>query len=880
MKTLLKGFVFVLIIFVIANTAIINIPSDQLTIQNGINAATEGDTVLLQPGIYYEHINLNGKKIVLGSLFVTTGDTSYISQTIIDGYQSGLVVTIQSGEDSTTLLIGFTVSNGRDGGIYCSQSNPVFKNLKIIDNSSGGIRFIDCAKPILENIKIINNSADNGGGIYCSSSSPSFKNVEISGNSANSGAGIYCSQSNPSFEIVKILSNSASGGGGGIYSVNSSPTLCNVIISGNSAGTGGGIYFSNSNAIIINASINSNYSSNSAAGIYCGNFSCPRLERVNIFHNSSGYWCGGIYCHNSNPNLINVTIVSNESTVGGGLVCVDNSSPSLINSLFWNNSPQEIYFSPSGDPDTIAIAYSNIQGGKSGIITNSNGTVHWLHGNIESDPMFVDEENSDYHLRFGSPCIDGGTPFFVWQGETLIDVSEGDYCGTSPDIGRFEFDKEVIQISIQSDSMFAYVGDTIIVPINIIFPVDSTYSSAEISFNGYQEGLEFIEVITDSSLFGYADWDIQINETDSLLITASAGSDEISGEGILFFLKFMFSETVDTGYIPINIEYIIFDNGDSPVDITNGFIYVKSKKLPTIYGDVDLNGEIRAYDASLILKYLVDYITLEEQQLLNADVTLDSSISALDASLILQYVADIIDTLPYDTSNGSLFASGDMSMEDGEIQAGQKVEVPLYLINGYNILSFEGLLTFNYEHLTFDSLEYSEFLDSFRVEINSNSGEIKFAGAGTLPDGKEGIFSTLEFTVNENFDENETTISLDKIRWNEEPVMQNVAVATLSKIVTIDDNIRGIPNEFSLAQNYPNPFNPTTMISYQLPKSTFVNLSIYNVNGQLIETLVDKQQQAGYYSVSWNASSFCSGVYLYKIEAENFSDAKKCLIVK
>jgi len=176
--------------------------------------------------------------------------------------------------------------------------------------------------------------------------------------------------------------------------------------------------------------------------------------------------------------------------------------------------------------------------------------------------------------------------------------------------------------------------------------------------------------------------------------------------------------------------------------------------------------------------------------------------------------------------------------------------------------------------------EIKEFLDSFTIEAVSKDGEIRFAGAGASPDSKEGIFAILEFTVNENFDENETTISLDKIRWNEEPVIQNVTVATLSKIVTIDDNIHGIPNEFSLAQNFPNPFNPTTMISYQLPKSTFVNLSIYNVNGQLIETLVNKQQQAGYYSVSWNASRFCSGVYIYKIETEDFSDAKKCLIVK
>ena len=66
-------------------STIINIPADYPTIQQGINAGFDGDTVLVQPGIYIENISFNGHNVVLGSLFLTTGDTSYISQTIIDG---------------------------------------------------------------------------------------------------------------------------------------------------------------------------------------------------------------------------------------------------------------------------------------------------------------------------------------------------------------------------------------------------------------------------------------------------------------------------------------------------------------------------------------------------------------------------------------------------------------------------------------------------------------------------------------------------------------------------------------------------------------------------------------------------------------------------
>jgi hypothetical protein len=82
----------------------IKIPQVGTKIQAGIDISSNGDTVLVSPGIYYENINFSGKNIVLGSLFLTTGDTSYISQTIIDGSQQGCVVVFESGEDSTTVF--------------------------------------------------------------------------------------------------------------------------------------------------------------------------------------------------------------------------------------------------------------------------------------------------------------------------------------------------------------------------------------------------------------------------------------------------------------------------------------------------------------------------------------------------------------------------------------------------------------------------------------------------------------------------------------------------------------------------------------------------------------------------------------------------------
>jgi ligand-binding sensor domain-containing protein len=89
-----------------------------------------------------------------------------------------------------------------------------------------------------------------------------------------------------------------------------------------------------------------------------------------------------------------------------------------------------------------------------------------------------------------------------------------------------------------------------------------------------------------------------------------------------------------------------------------------------------------------------------------------------------------------------------------------------------------------------------------------------------------------------------------------------------------------IPQSFKLEQNYPNPFNPTTTIRYELPKSAFVHLTVFNLLGQAVRTLVNETEQAGYKSVSFNAGNLVSGMYFYRIQAGNFTDVKKMVLVK
>ncbi len=89
-----------------------------------------------------------------------------------------------------------------------------------------------------------------------------------------------------------------------------------------------------------------------------------------------------------------------------------------------------------------------------------------------------------------------------------------------------------------------------------------------------------------------------------------------------------------------------------------------------------------------------------------------------------------------------------------------------------------------------------------------------------------------------------------------------------------------IPIEFALNQNYPNPFNPTTTISFTISKSSNVNLQIFDVLGNKINTIINEQLTPGYYKANFDASNLSSGIYFYKLETDYVTITKKCLLIK
>ncbi len=329
----------------------------------------------------------------------------------------------------------------------------------------------------------------------------------------------------------------------------------------------------------------------------------------------------------------------------------------------------------------------------------------------------------------------------------------------------------------------------------------------------------------------------------------------------------------------------ILNEGDPPVVKFDGGITVAQ------VGDGSLNGAVRAFDAALVLQWVVqtrnilrDFFGGDTDLFLAiVDVTRDGTVSPFDASRILQKVVRKIPGLPFFGEPGVAKAAPvsprTVAISDA-VQASEKgIKVPVSIDDMSGVLGAYMSISYDASRLKAVSVSPSDMMSQFMFQSNIEGDEVKIAFASA--DGVEGSgdIAYIKFeTIPGVSDGLETTLlRIKDIQLNE----GLIPAATEQTELSLDV----IPETYALSQNYPNPFNPETVIHYDLPVRSHVAISVFNMMGQKVARLVDGEMDAGSHSLVWNAKdsngeNLASGVYLYRMETDGFVQTRKLILMR
>jgi hypothetical protein len=408
--------------------ATIRVPADAPTIQQGIDAAVNGDTVLVSPGTYYEQINFRGKAITVAS-------EQGPDVTIIDGSHAGTVVTFLSREGRGSVLSGFTIRNG-----FNSYS---------------------------------------GAGIHIGGSSPTIRGNTITHNSGCSGVGIHSNSSAPRIEGNRVIANSTDvctgGWGTGIYILGTAGTIAaeivdNDISDNTSIGStsGGGLGLVGSGPVLVQRNVIARnvtvgqYGCGWGGGIASTNYTQATLIDNLIVRNSACFGGGVQWDGTTGMNVwVNNTIADNDSAYYPGLYIFGYTFNYLYNNIIMAASGPAVFCEYTQVQHFYANdVFSSSATSWGGSCTDQTG----LNGNISEDPAFIDPAPLDYRLKMTSPAIDSGDdsapqlPTVDLGGSARVIDGDGDGV-PHVDMGVFEYHNHAPTVSAGPDQTVTLGSD-------------------------------------------------------------------------------------------------------------------------------------------------------------------------------------------------------------------------------------------------------------------------------------------------------------------------------------------------------------------------------------------------------------------------------------
>jgi hypothetical protein len=353
-----------------------SVPSQYATIQAAINAASDGDEIVVAPGTYTGPGN---RDIELGGRAITVKSANPADPAVIDcqgsdaEHHQGFVLNA-SGEGSDSIIEGLTITNG-----YAEWGGAIRSN-------QTQVTIIRC--------RFLNNVATAYGGAVCMNNSPTMIDCTFEGNTSPNGGALRIEFSNALVRNCVFTNNSSDLMGGAVSIYQAYPSLMNCKFTANTSMDGGAVRAENMPAT-------------------------GKISNCVFVDNESSYWGGGVSLYRAGPTITGCTLTGNSGGYYGGAVsCKWESTPTLTNCILWANTASTGPEVELRKLSTISVNYCDVQGGAGQVYVDADSSLDWGTGNKNADPDFADE---DCHLAAGSPCINAGDPGGDYSGETDID---------------------------------------------------------------------------------------------------------------------------------------------------------------------------------------------------------------------------------------------------------------------------------------------------------------------------------------------------------------------------------------------------------------------------------------------------------------------------